>query len=108
RFLQMLSYKAENAGMRVTKVDARNTTKKCSSCGNIQDMPLSERIYNCAVCGMQKDRDINASINILHKATTLGQRESHAQGENVRPQQEATLEELRTDKTHPLQGAMGA
>ena len=30
---------------------------------------------------MQLDRDINASINILKRAT-LGQRESHAQGEN--------------------------
>ena len=105
RFIQMLSYKAESAGMRVIKVDARNTSKTCSDCGNIQDMPLSERTYTCNRCGMQMDRDINASINILNRAT-LGQRESHAQGENVRPQQGATLEELRTDKTHPLRGAV--
>ncbi|MCL5106320.1 MAG: hypothetical protein M1331_02925 [Candidatus Marsarchaeota archaeon] len=57
--------------------------------------------------GMQKDRDINASINILNRAT-LGERGSHAQGENVRSQQEATLEELRTNKTHHLQDAMSA
>ncbi len=37
---------------------------------------------------------------------TLGRRESHAQGENVRPQKEAILDELRTDKTHPLQDAV--
>ena len=55
---------------------------------------------------MSKDRDVNASINILHRATTLGQRGSHAQGENVKPQKEATLEELRTDKTHPLRDAV--
>jgi putative transposase len=59
------------------------------------DMPLSIREYNCNRCGMRLDRDINASINILNRAT-LGQRGSHAQGENVRPQQEATLEEPRT------------
>ena len=105
RFIQMLSYKAESAGMRVIKVDARNTSKTCSDCGNIQDMPLSERTYTCNRCCMQMDRDINASINILNRAT-LGQRGSHAQGENVRPQQGATLEELRTDKTHPLRGAV--
>jgi putative transposase len=52
-----------------------------------------------------KDRDINASINIPNTAT-LGQTGSHAQGEAVRPQQEATLEELRTDKTHPLRDAV--
>ena len=106
RFIQLLSYKAESAGLSVVKVDARNTSKECSNCGNIQEMPLSERTYKCQRCGMSKDRDINASINILHRATTLGQRGSHAQGENVRPQQEATLEELRTDKTHPLQDAV--
>jgi len=105
RFIQMLTYKAESAGKKVIEVDARNTSKTCSNCGNIQEMPLSERTYVCNRCGMQKDRDINASINILKRAT-LGRRESHAQGENVRPHQEATLEELRTDKTHPLQDAV--
>ncbi|MDE1857318.1 MAG: transposase [Candidatus Micrarchaeota archaeon] len=105
RFIQLLSYKAESAGLRIEKVDARNTSKTCSNCGNIQDMPLSERTYSCQRCGMSKDRDINASINILKRAT-LGQRESHARGENVRPQQGATLEELRTDKTHPLLDAV--
>ena len=55
---------------------------------------------------MTEDRDINASINILRRATTLGQRGSHAQGENVRPRQEAVLDELRTDKTHPLRDAV--
>ncbi len=108
RFIQMLSYKAESAGMRVIKVDARNTTKKCSNCGNIQDMPLSIREYNCDRCGMQLDRDINASINILKRAT-LGQRESHAQGDMTSAVQQALkshVQELRTDKTHPLQDAV--
>ena len=105
RFIQMLSYKAESAGMKVIKVDAMNTSKECSNCGNIQDMPLSEREYNCVRCGMRLDRDINASINILKRAT-LGQRGSKAQGEGVRPQHGAVLEELRTDKTHPLRDAV--
>ena len=108
RFIQMLSYKAESAGMRVIKVNARNTSKQCSNCSNIQDMPLSKRIYNCDRCGMQLDRDINASINILKRAT-LGQRESHAQGDMTSAVQQALksrIEELRTDKTCPLQDAM--
>ncbi|MCL4375262.1 transposase [Candidatus Marsarchaeota archaeon] len=65
RFIQMLSYKAESAGLRIIKVDARNTSKECSNCGIIQAMPLSIREYNCSRCGMQMNRDINASINIL-------------------------------------------
>ena len=95
RFVNMLSYKAESAGMKVTKIDPRNTSKECSNCGNIKDMPLSMREYDCDRCGMQLDRDINASINILKRAT-LGQRGSHAQGDFVRLQQEAVVHELRT------------
>jgi putative transposase len=123
RFTDFLSYKAESAGMKVIKVDARNTTKTCSDCGNIMEMPLKIREYNCDRCGMQLDRDINASINILKRAlnstssnfdskavkATLGQRESHAQGENRKyiPAGNANgLDELRTDKTHPLRDAV--
>ncbi len=67
--------------------------RECSNCGNVQELPLSERICLCNRCGMQMD--INASINILGRAT-LGQRGSRTQGESVRPQSEAVLEELRT------------
>ncbi len=69
--VQLLTYRAESAGMKVTKVNVRNTSKTCNTCGNVQDIPLSERRYNCQRCGMSKDKDINASINILHRATTL-------------------------------------
>lgn len=95
KFIQMLSYKAESAGMKVIEVNARNTSKQCSSCGNIQDMPLSERIFICNRCGMQKDRDINASINILNKATA-GLAGSYAWEDSVRPQQKAIVNEPRT------------
>ena len=106
RFIQFLPCKAESAGLSVVKVNARNTSKECSNCGNIQEMPLSERTYTCQRCGMSKDRDVNASMNILHRATTIGQRKSHAQRENVGPQHEAAPEEPRTDKTHPLLDAV--
>ncbi len=110
RFIQLLSYKAESAGLSVVKVDARNTSKECSNCGNIREMPLSTREYNCNRCGMQLDRDINASINILKRAT-LGQRGSHAQGDMasaIRYESKSCIEELRTDKTHPLWKAVSA
>jgi putative transposase len=41
------------------------STKTCSSCGNKKKISLDERIYFCDICGMEKDRDINASINIM-------------------------------------------
>ena len=108
KFIQMLSYKAESAGMKVIKVDASNTSKECSNCCSIQEMPLSMREYNCGRCGMRLDRDINASINILKRAT-LGQRGSHAQGDMasaIQQESKSRIEELRTDKTHPLQDAV--
>jgi putative transposase len=95
KFFQLLSYKAESASMKVSEVDPRNTSKICSNCGNIQSMPLSKRIYFCEGCGLQEDRDINASINILNRATA-GHAGSHVQGDFVRPQQEAMVEELKT------------
>ncbi|MEM3289816.1 MAG: zinc ribbon domain-containing protein, partial [Conexivisphaerales archaeon] len=33
------------------------------------EMPLSERIYICKRCGLQKDRDVNAAINMLKSRT---------------------------------------
>jgi len=34
--------------------------------GEIQDMPLSVRTYDCPGCGLSIDRDLNASLNILN------------------------------------------
>lgn len=34
--------------------------------GEIQDMPLSVRTYDCPACGLSIDRDLNASLNILN------------------------------------------
>lgn len=81
RFANMLTYKAENAGCRVVFVDAKDTTKTCHVCGNKKDMPLYERTYVCDNCDSVTDRDINAAVNILHKATTVGQTGSHAWGD---------------------------
>ncbi|ASI13429.1 IS200/IS605 family transposase OrfB [Candidatus Mancarchaeum acidiphilum] len=115
KFIQMLSYKAESAGMKVISVDERNTTQECSNCHCIREggerLTLEDRVYNCNRCGMQLDRDVNASINILHRATTLGQRGSYAQGDMasaVQQELKSRIAELRTDKTHPLRDAVFA
>ena len=68
-FVNFCIYKAERAGGRVIKVNPKNTTKMCSRCGNLIEKDLSERIHRCS-CGLEIDRDLNASINILR----LGQK----------------------------------
>lgn len=40
------------------------TSQLCSCCGNRQAVPLCVRIFDCFECGLQIDRDVNASINI--------------------------------------------
>jgi len=68
-FISMLFYKAEGAGSRVVLVNPKNTTKECSRCGILTDKELSERQHNCPSCGLGMDRDLNAAINILNRAT---------------------------------------
>jgi len=64
QFMQYTAYKAEYAGRSVVFVDPRNTSKKCSRCGQIVDKNLSVRVHSCS-CGLTLDRDHNAAINIL-------------------------------------------
>lgn len=41
------------------------SSKTCSCCGNIKkDLKLHNRIYKCDKCGLEMDRDYNASINL--------------------------------------------
>ena len=60
-----LSYKAESAGGEFVKVDPAHSSRTCSGCGSIKDMPLSVRVYACPDCGLEMSRDRNAAINIL-------------------------------------------
>ncbi len=65
QFFSFLSYKAESAGREFSKVNPAYTSQTCSSCGHRQKLPLSDRTFLCPCCGMEKDRDHNASLNIL-------------------------------------------
>lgn len=67
KFVQFLTYKAESAGCKIVKINPKNTSKMCSQCGHIQDMPLWKRTYECKSCGLVIDRDYNSAINILNK-----------------------------------------
>ena len=84
-FIRKLSCKAESANLKVIGVPPRNTSRICSNCGIEKEMPLSERVYRCDSCHLEIDRDINASINILQRATTVGHTGSQARGGDIRP-----------------------
>ena len=64
-FLGMLKYKAEWAGKHFVRIGRFIATSQlCSNCGGKQPMPLAVRTYACGGCGIQMDRDWNASLNI--------------------------------------------
>jgi putative transposase len=67
-FVKLLDYKAESAGVRLVKVDPKNTSQDCSGCGKRVYKPLWVRTHNCPHCGVVLDRDYNAALNILRKA----------------------------------------
>lgn len=66
-FFTLLSYKAEEAGRTLVKVDPRGTSQGCSSCGALVFKNLSVRTHICS-CGLKMDRDQNAARNILKRA----------------------------------------
>ncbi len=87
--LRQLAYKCEWYGRDFAQVDTwYPSSKTCSRCGHVQDMPLSERTYGCPSCGMELDRDLNAAKNILAEGMRMlgrGTPEANACGEGVRP-----------------------
>jgi putative transposase len=65
-FRRQSEYKAGWRGGRVI-VAGRwfASSKTCSGCGAVKaKLPLSERTYLCASCGMVADRDVNAARNL--------------------------------------------
>jgi putative transposase len=84
-FTDILEYKVSETGAQLVKVKAAFTTQTCSRCGHVREgdekLTLNDRIYRCPSCGLEMDRDLNASINI-HRA---GLARIHACGDDVRP-----------------------
>jgi putative transposase len=67
RLTNYISYKCERYGKLLIKVDPRDTTQLCSTCGEPVKKLLSDRIHQCPVCGLELDRDLNAARNILQR-----------------------------------------
>jgi putative transposase len=69
-FRRQLEYKAAMTGAKVVIVSRWfPSSKTCSACGTIHDMPLAERTMSCS-CGNTMDRDVNAAINLKNYAVS--------------------------------------
>lgn len=93
--LRQLAYKCEWRGRKFVQVSMwYPSSKTCSCCGHIQNMPLQKRTYRCPSCGMVMNRDLNAAKNILTEGLRmLGQDmpEVNACEEGVRPTAACTV-----------------
>ena len=72
-FVRQLSYKADWYGKKIVIISRWfPSSQLCSACGvSSGKKPLSIREWTCEYCGTHHDRDINASINILHEGLRL-------------------------------------
>jgi transposase, IS605 orfB family len=72
-FMRMLEYKAEWYGKQIIKINRWfPSSQLCSNCKtNSGKKPLHIREWTCDSCGTRHDRDLNASVNILHEGLRL-------------------------------------
>lgn len=73
-FVNMLVYKAEEAGKQVIKADRQfPSSQMCHVCGalNPKTKDLRIREWDCPVCGAHHDRDRNAAINLKTEALRI-------------------------------------
>jgi putative transposase len=82
KFLGMVSYKAEKAGGTFVTVNPRNTSQRCSGCGELVPKSLAVRTHACPSCGLVIDRDWNAALNIL--AAVVGRGADNVARQGVR------------------------
>jgi putative transposase len=68
RFHRFLSYKAQERGIAVVKIDPRRTSQTCSKCGyQHRSNRRSQSLFKCRACGYTLNADLNAAQNIRDK-----------------------------------------
>ena len=66
------TYKVQETGKWIVFVNPKDTSQTCSKCHqkSLIKQELNDRIFICAFCENELDRDINSAKNILWKAQT--------------------------------------
>jgi putative transposase len=68
QFQNFLTYKAQERGMVVEKIDPRHTSQTCSRCGyQARNNRRSQSLFLCRKCGYCLNADLNAAQNIREK-----------------------------------------
>lgn len=91
--IQFLKYKCEWYARKFVQIDRYfPSSKQCCHCKTVnQDLTLGDRMWRCAHCQIEHDRDVTAAKNIEEeglrqiKWSTVGHTGYQACGANVRP-----------------------
>ncbi|MGB5633494.1 MAG: transposase [Waterburya sp.] len=70
QFVDILYFSAQKLGVKILKVNPRNTSQTCPVCLNKVPKTLSDRWHDCPVCQASMDRDYASSL--LIKKVALG------------------------------------
>ena len=69
---EKIAYRCAAAGVRLVKAPVDfPSTRMCSGCRRLQDMPLGQRVYDCSYCPLVLDRDRNAANNLMQYGETM-------------------------------------
>lgn len=76
---QFVVYKAKSAGLPVTFVDPRDTSRTCSVCGHCaKKNRKSQSQFLCLQCGRESNADVNAALNIAVRGLVSGPKDAPA------------------------------
>lgn len=114
-FRRILDYKCGWYGSRLVVAPRFfASSRRCSDCGEMREnLRLDERIFVCAACGQDLDRDLNAARNLVWWANAQQVAASAAETENARGEDarpgggQADLDEARTETVSEPAGSTG-
>jgi len=64
-FFSYLEDSCSNQGIKVIKINPKNTSKTCSSCGHLNTIRKKQSLLYCHDCNLKHNADLNAAKNIL-------------------------------------------
>ncbi|MGL6342867.1 MAG: RNA-guided endonuclease InsQ/TnpB family protein [Waterburya sp.] len=71
QFVDILQHQAQKLGVKILKINPRNTSQTCPICLNKVSKTLSDRWHNCPTCKASMDRDYASALLIKKVALDI-------------------------------------
>ena len=97
---------AKRYGLKVVKVNAKNTSRTCSHCGGKTKNNSKTRVGTCNTCGFKLNRDVSASREIALRATSPSSRSRNRMRSLLRQRKEM-LSSAATRQPKPVTALSG-